>query len=274
MFRVVLILMLLASIASADSYIGIQISDSNIDADGSFFVVAHAPLSSTNLFTTSTRMTLQIRPIIGNISSAYTGDWITDFWGYANQSYDRSPELFARTAIVDSVGDTWVTFVGATEANDTSYYFNEDNNIEWRVSFIDAGQWDGGNLSRSVWLNLESDTVTPNPGANITIETTEIGVPGFFTTQEENNIGWYSTKIEYWETDILSWEPMLNQAGEEWSDISLGCTNLYMNFVGGHQDYCTDGTTRVYFKDADGNEGGPYAGPNIIGVDGITGVCP
>ena len=274
MLKIVVLLMLVASIASAAGYDDVEIMDSNIDADGLFFVVARGPAIGSDLALSLCRITVQCRPLMSNFTQSFNGDWPTDFWGFYNQSFDGAPDLVARSAIVDSVGFKWVTFTGTTEFNDTSYHFSDGNPIEWRVSFITSPIWSGQDGSRSQWYKLDSDPVTPNPGANLTVVAENIATDGLFFIYEENSVGYYQVKMEYWDTDITDWVAMIPLEGGEWSQIAQGSPNVYLDAISGHQSYCTDGTTRVYYKDVDGNEGGPYAGPNLIGVDGITGVCP
>lgn len=275
MRKLILVFLLLASPAIANIFETVTIEDSNIDAQGNYFVVAKAPIGTSAITTVGTQITVQCRPVMDHYSSTYNEPWPTLFWGYFEHGADSTPFLKTRTSSVDSLGYSWGTFIGQVDLKDTSYCFNDTSIIEWKVGFMSGAAWAGEDTTRSVWYFLDSDIVTPNPGAEVTLEANELpAVAGFIVFSEQYNAGYYAIKVEYYDDNSTTWKSFPNQAGNDWGTVVIGCSTLFSFYTWDYRAIYTDGQTRITFRDIDNNEAGPFAGPNILGLDGIDGTGP
>ena len=275
MWKLTLVFLLLATSVFANDYTTVTIDNSNIDSKGNFFVVAKAPIGTSSIAALAVRITVQCRGVMDHITQSYHDGWVTEFWGYTEQSTDGSPYLVTRTSNVDSVGYTWGTFIGQTELKDTAHSFNDTSIVEWKVSFVTNIAWVPNDPSRSSWYFLQSDIVTPNPGAEIVMLAGEItGAAGFILFGAQYSAGYYGIKVEYYDDNDTTWKLLPNQANDEWSSVSQGCSVLFSYFTFNYRIIYTDGQTRITYRDIDDNEAGPFAGPNILGLDGITGTGP
>lgn len=279
MKRLIFLLCLISTLSYAQTdrqgWNNTRFESGTVDSEGNFSIVVSDTISGGYSGSGTSRMRIQFRPKWdmrrqGNYDG-YQSYWIN----FEDQTFDDKPFLVpydSRVPVADNREE--VTYIGQVPSMDTSQYFSDRYDLDFCIMFIFNSTWDAEvadiYLSEKIYGSVN---VTADPGKSIVVIVANES-SGWFTTSSIYGDGHYQTMFEYYDDNDTSWKIMKNGTNQDWSDLSYTVSSVFLKVFFPYDTIYTDGQTRITYRDEDGYEGGPYAGPNIMGVDGITGTGP
>lgn len=185
------------------------------------------------------------------------------------------------TAGTPDVAD-WMDWLSMTQRDHVRYVTGVPSGDNYSFTF--SGTWDMSQMEstidvayrlrlngeRSVEYYTTVSRPAYTPGQYVNSSVTCFPVPGQCLVVFNGDVGLYQVKIEYL-TNSSGWQTMQIE-GEDWG--ALTSPPAWGQQVTGVTD-CSDvwldieGSTRISYKDVDGNIGGPFAGPSIIDMCGV-----
>lgn len=276
MKKLVILLMFICSSSYAFDFTGVGVQSFTIDAQGNYTIVTFGPTTSTGYVHALSRLCFQVRPYAGYLFAGQE-DYKDKIAKWVNIASTGRPILINQTSSNDVSGVRYKTYTGQIFTKDISLLFDSTHEVQARFMFVVGSSWsDVLKSSMSKWFYKEATQTVPNVGASVEYEGVVFGGGGYILIIPTEATGRgcfskYQVKFQYYNTDISDWTTIQYQDDVtlEWYDWSGTTTAFFTEEVQGYREFVTDGATRFYCKDTEGNEAGPFSGPNIMNLDGF-----
>lgn len=228
---------------------------------------------------TLSRVQLWLQLKASTYSNYESGDTVPFWWGMVSPRNGRVKYYVQRNSLA-SAGTTPDStdniFLFQIESQDVSAYLSEETPMRYAIRGISGTSALGFTDATTRTIFGEIQPITFTPGANMDMVAQDGTIYILFAHETVNNTmtsateGHYKLKVEYYDDVALGWVPLIDaMTSTEWSGLMFPCMFFAMASTNNFSTMDTDGQTRITFEDEDGNQGGPFTGPNISGLAGI-----